>query len=117
MRIVIPGGTGQIGTILARAFTKRGDEVVVLSRRPAPTAWKVVPWNPMVPSAWVREIDGADVVINLAGRTVNCRYNDANRRAIVESRVQSTKAVGKAITQAKRPPSVWLQASTATIYA
>jgi uncharacterized protein (TIGR01777 family) len=63
------------------------------------------------------EIDGADVLINLAGRSVNCRYNPANRRLINESRVKSTRAVGQAIAEAARPPRVWLQASTATIYA
>jgi len=63
------------------------------------------------------EVDGSDVVINLTGRSVNCRYTPANRREILESRVLSTRAVGQAIAQAARPPRVWLQASTATIYA
>jgi hypothetical protein len=62
-------------------------------------------------------VDGADVVINLAGRSVNCRYTPDNRRAILESRVHSTRAVGEAIANARRPPSLWLQMSTATIYA
>lgn len=117
MRVVIPGGSGQVGTLLAREFHVRGHEVIVLSRRPPPSKWRSVPWNPSVPGAGAREIDGADVVINLAGRSVNCRYGDANRRAIMDSRIVSTRAVGKAIAQAVRPPRVWLQASTATIYA
>jgi uncharacterized protein (TIGR01777 family) len=62
-------------------------------------------------------LEGADAVINLAGRSVNCRYNAANRRAIIDSRVESTRIVGEAIRRASRPPRVWLQASTATIYA
>ncbi len=66
---------------------------------------------------WAAELDGADVVINLAGRSVNCRYHATNRAAIMNSRVQSTRAVGRAIAQARRPPAVWLQAGTATIYA
>jgi uncharacterized protein (TIGR01777 family) len=65
----------------------------------------------------MREIDGCDVVINLAGRSVNCRYTPSNRQEILDSRVKSTHAVGEAIAQARRPPRVWLQASTATIYA
>ena len=69
-----------------------------------------------VPGAWVDEMDGSDVVINLAGRSVNCRYNPENRRLIKESRVDSTRAVGEAIARANRPPRVWLQAGTATIY-
>lgn len=66
---------------------------------------------------WKAELDGADVVINLAGRSVNCRYTPENRAAILDSRVESTRAVGQAIAQCTRPPRVWLQASTATIYA
>jgi uncharacterized protein (TIGR01777 family) len=133
MKIVIPGGSGQVGTLLARAFVRNGHDVVVLSRRaatgsagfqPAKEAgedaaapWRVVPWDAETLGAWSEEIDGADVVINLAGRSVNCRYTPENRRLIVDSRVRSTRVVGEAIACASRPPAVWLQASTATIYA
>ena len=116
MRIVIPGGSGQVGTILARAFQAGGDDVVVLSRRPAMRPWRVAMWDGSSSGTWEDEIDGCDAVINLAGRSVNCRYNAANRRNILESRVRSTRAVGEAIARAARPPRVWLQASTATIY-
>lgn len=117
MRIVIPGGTGQVGTLLARAFHADGHEVVVLSRRPAAAPWRVVAWDGRTLGAWTSELDGADVVVNLAGRSVNCRYTPANRREIVESRVEPTRAVGAALARATRRPRVWLQASTATIYA
>lgn len=117
MRIVIPGGSGQIGTILARAFHQESHDVAVLSRRSQRRPWRVVEWDGATLGAWQREIDGAAVVINLAGRSVNCRYNAANRREILESRVASTRAVGEAISRASQPPPVWLQASTATIYA
>jgi uncharacterized protein (TIGR01777 family) len=118
MKIVIPGGTGQVGTLLARAFVADGHEVVVLSRSPPQKApWRVVAWDAEAVSDWVAEIDGAQAVINLAGRSVNCRYNAENRRLIKESRINSTRAVGQAIARAVRPPRVWLQASTATIYA
>jgi uncharacterized protein (TIGR01777 family) len=117
MQIVIPGGTGQIGTLLARAFVADGHEVVVLSRNPRSAPWRVIGWDGETVSEWAAEIDGADAVINLAGRSVNCRYNAENRRLIKESRVQSTRAVGEAIARAARPPRVWLQASTATIHA
>lgn len=117
MKIVLPGGSGQVGTILARYYHGRGDDVVVLSRNPKPAEWRVVPWDAQTLGTWVEEIDGADVVINLAGRTVNCRYNPRNREAIMQSRVDSTRVVGKAIEAATNPPSVWLQSSTATIYA
>ena len=117
MKIVIPGGSGQIGTLLARAFAADGHEVVILSRNRGNVPWRVVRWDGETVGDWRKEIDGTDVVINLGGRSVNCRYNGANRRAIVDSRVKSTRAVGQAIAEASHPPRVWLQASTATIYA
>ena len=117
MKIVIPGGTGQVGTLLARAFQGDGHEVVVLSRRPASAAWREVAWDAETLDGWAAEVDGADAVINLAGRNVNCRYTPENKRAIMESRVNSTRVVGEAIARAVKPPRVWLQMSTATIYA
>lgn len=117
MKIIIPGGSGQVGTILGRAFVADGHEVIVLSRRPASAPWRVVAWDATSQGEWAREIDGADVVIDLAGRSVNCRYTAANRREIVDSRVHSTRAVGDAIARSARPPRAWLQMSTATIYA
>jgi len=117
MKILIPGGTGQIGTLLARAFHRDGHEVVVLGRSPKPAPWRVVKWDPAALGDWTRELDGSDVVINLAGRSVNCRYTQKNREEILQSRVVSVRTVGQAIARASRPPAVWLQASTATIYA
>lgn len=117
MKIIIPGGSGQVGTVLARALKGDGHEVVILSRAPGSKSGRVVSWDAKTLGDWAGELDGADVVINLAGRSVNCRYNAENRREIKESRVDSTRVVGEAIAQAARPPRVWLQASTATIYA
>jgi uncharacterized protein len=117
VKIVIPGGTGQVGTLLARAFHGDGHEVIALGRSPAQAAWRIERWDPEHLGDWTRWIDGADAVINMAGRSVNCRYNAKNRREIMQSRVGSTRIVGQAITRAKRPPAAWLQASTATIYA
>ena len=116
LRIVIPGGSGQVGSVLARAFHAARHDVVVLSRRPAVQPWRVVVWDGIQLGAWRQEIDGCDVLINLTGRSVNCRYNAANRREILESRVQSTRVLGEAVIAATRPPRAWLQASTATIY-
>ncbi|CAG0982708.1 Epimerase family protein [Phycisphaerales bacterium] len=117
MKIVIPGGSGQVGTVLAREFHRRGDQVLVLGRAPLPAPWRTSTWDGTTVGEWARDIDGADVVVNLAGRNVNCRYNAANRRDIMESRVRSVDVVGRAIAAAANPPRVWLQASTATIYA
>ena len=117
MKIVIPGGTGQVGTVLARAFHDDSHDVVVLSRKTSNLPWKIVEWNGRNLGDWASEIDGSDVVINLAGRSVNCRYHDKNRREMMDSRIDSTRVVGEAIRAASKPPKVWLQASTATIYA
>lgn len=117
MKIVIPGGSGQVGTILARAFHARGEDVVVLSRHPVKVPWRVVPWDAASRGPWATEVEGADVLINLAGRSVNCRYTVANRAAIKQSRLDSTRVLGEAIAAAAHPPRVWLQSSTATIYA
>lgn len=116
MKIVIPGGAGQVGSILAQAFQARGDEIVVLSRSPGLAPWRVAAWDGISIGPWAAELNGADVVINLAGRSVNCRYTPARRREMLESRVRSTRVIGEAIAAAGRPPKVWLQASTATIY-
>lgn len=119
MRIVIPGGTGQVGGILRRALAAQGHDVVVLSRRPErlePGVRHRV-WDGREVGDWAAEVDGAHAVVNLAGRSVSCRYTEANLRQMMDSRVDSTRAVGRAIAAATRPPAVWLQMSTATIYA
>ncbi|MFJ9843516.1 TIGR01777 family oxidoreductase [Kitasatospora sp. NPDC101155] len=115
MKIVIPGGSGALGSLLDRSLTAAGHQVVVLSRRPAGP--RRVGWDGRSLGAWAAEVDGSDVVVNLAGRSVNCRYTEQNRRAMMDSRVLSTRAVGQAIAAARRPPAVWLQMSTATVYA
>ena len=117
MKIVIPGGSGYLGTLLARSFHEAGHDVVVLTRVPRNTPWRTTEWDGQTLGEWVNEFEGADAIINLAGQSVNCRYTHENRRTITDSRVKSTKVVGDAIAQAWNPPRVWLQASTATIYA
>src|SRR4051812_27813576 len=111
MKVVIPGGTGQVGGILRRALSARGDDVVVLSRHPEqlePGIRHVV-WDGRSVGPWAAEVDGADAVVNLAGRTVSCRYTEENLRQMMDSRVESTQAVAAAIARAARPPAVWLQ--------
>jgi len=118
MKIVIPGGTGQIGALLCRAFSATNDEVVVLSRNPVPRSlYRSVQWDGRSLCGWTQELEGADVVINLAGKSVNCRYGKRNRCEIMDSRVDSVRAIRAAIERAKQPPRIWLQAATATIYA
>jgi uncharacterized protein (TIGR01777 family) len=109
VRIVIPGGSGHIGAFLRRDLVAAGHDVTVVSRTEG-VRWDGRTLDPSV-------VDGADAVVNLAGRTVNCRYTTENLRQMMSSRVDSTRAVGEAIAAAKQPPRVWLQMSTATIYA
>jgi uncharacterized protein len=116
MKIVIPGGSGQVGQILARHFHANGHAVTVLTRNPNPTLWRSIVWDGRTPGRWTTELEHSDVCINLAGRSVNCRYNPTNRRIIFDSRVQSTKVLNEVIAGLNHPPPVWLNASTATIY-
>lgn len=119
MKTIIAGGRGHVGAVLLRAFAAKGIETVVLSRstRPIKNATRVVEWDGETLGDWQHEIDGADVVINLAGRSVDCRYHARNLADMLESRLRSTSVIGEAITAARKPPTVWLQAGTATIYA
>jgi uncharacterized protein (TIGR01777 family) len=112
-KIILAGGSGQVGNILRRHFSAVGDRVVVLSRQPDAVS---IYWDGHSPGAWTKELEGADLLINLAGRSVNCRYNARNRYAMLSSRVRSTQVLGEAMAQAKAPPKVWMNASTATIY-
>ncbi|MAA77780.1 MAG: TIGR01777 family protein [Deltaproteobacteria bacterium] len=116
MKVIIPGGSGQIGQMLRRYFERKGHTVIILSRSGEKTGPKLH-WDGQTLGPWAKEVDGADVVINLAGRTVNCRYTEENLKQMMDSRVDSTRVVGQAIAQASKPPRVWLQMSTATIYA
>ena len=116
LRIVIPGGTGQVGCVVSRHFHAQGHAITVLSRQPQPAPWRVMEWNGRDLGPWTNEIDGADVIINLAGRSVNCRYHAKNRRRIIDSRILSTRAIGQAIALADNPPALWMNAATATIY-
>ena len=116
LRIVIPGGSGQVGNILARHFHAQGHDVVVLARRAAPAPWRVVHWDGANPGGWASELENADVLINLAGKSVDCRYTPANQRAIKASRIQTTHLLAQTIGQSDRPPRLWMNASTATIY-
>jgi hypothetical protein len=117
-RIILAGGSGFLGTALARKFVERGDEVIVLTRSPKnrDDGAREVAWDAKSPGEWAALVDGAEVVINLTGKSVDCRYTEKNRRAIIESRVNSTRAVGEAIARCAKPPCVWLNASSATIY-
>jgi uncharacterized protein (TIGR01777 family) len=116
LRIVMPGGSGQVGRMLARFFQERGHHVTVLTRGPYTAPWQTVHWDGEQIGPWVETLEGADVCINLAGRSVNCRYNAKNRRTIYNSRIGTTRLLSRVIAGLDQPPRVWLNASTATIY-
>jgi uncharacterized protein len=117
-KIILAGGSGFLGNALARTFAAAGDEAIVLTRSPKSRSDGVreVPWDAKTLGEWATLVDGADVVINLTGKSVDCRYTETNRRVIISSRVDSTAAVGQAIARCAKPPRVWLNASSATLY-
>lgn len=117
-RIVIAGGSGFLGNILADYFAARGTSVVILTRNPRPGNGSIrqAHWDGTHADAWTNELDGARVLINLAGVSVNCRYHARNRRLMLDSRLESTRALGEAIERCAHPPPLWLNSSTATIY-
>ena len=117
-KIVIAGGSGFLGQALASSFLDQGHEVVILSRgRGSESAFGTfVPWDGNSLGEWVNELESAEVLINLTGRSVDCRYTSQNRALILNSRVNSTRILGEAISSLLSPPKAWLNASTATIY-
>lgn len=116
LRIVIPGGSGQVGRMLAAYFQEREHFVTVLTRGPYTAPWQTVHWDGINPGPWIQTLEGADVCIHLSGRSVNCRATAKNRKQLYDSRIGTTRLVGDAISVLDNPPRVWLNASTATIY-
>lgn len=120
--MMIAGANGFMGRYISRYFVEKGWRVLGLARgadRPEGMADGVehIQWDGLkLESSWTEKLDGADVLINLAGRTVDCRYTDENKRQILDSRVDTTTVLGKAVAACQDPPSVWMNASTATIY-
>ena len=117
-KIILAGGTGFLGGALAKHFTALQWEVVVLTRQPKARAdgAREVAWDGVTVGDWAGELEGAEAVVNLCGKSVDCRYTAANRKLLIESRTQPTRAIGLAIAQGKTPPRVWLNSSSATLY-
>ena len=117
-RLILAGGSGFLGGVLAKHFLACGWEVVLLTRQSNACVDGVctVRWDGETLDGWARELEGADAVINLAGVSVNCRYGAQNRKLILDSRVNSTRVLGEAIARCAKPPPIWLNSSTATIY-
>ena len=116
--VVIFGANGFLGRYLCRHFARQGREVVAVGRRRE--GWSgdgmFLEWDGKTMGPWALALEGAGLVINLAGRSVDCRYNEANRREILESRIASTRVIGEAIACCETPPAVWMNAGSATWY-
>jgi uncharacterized protein (TIGR01777 family) len=115
-RVVLAGGSGFIGRALADSLIAQGREVVILTRSPRDGPVREVAWDGRTVGAWARELDGAEAVVNLAGRSVNCQYTDENKRLMIASRVDSVQAVADAIARCAEPPRVWVQSGSLAIY-
>jgi len=114
-RLLVFGGSGHMGAVLNRNLDPSRYHLTIVTRKPRSA--DEIAWDGKTLGDWTKALETADAVINLAGRRVHCRYNEANLQEMMDSRIQSTQIIGQAIAQAKNPPTVWLQASTATIYA
>ncbi|MCB9225316.1 MAG: TIGR01777 family oxidoreductase [Crocinitomicaceae bacterium] len=112
--ILIAGGTGFLGSELENYFSSKGNEVRILTR--SPKRKNEIQWDAKNLGDWITEIEWADVLINLTGKSVNCRYTEENKKLIMSSRVDSTAILCKAIQQADNPPKLWMNASSATFY-
>lgn len=117
-KLIIAGGSGFLGEVLINGIGEQYDDIVLLSRKQKPSYKNIrtILWDARTFSGWEKEFENATVVINMAGRSVDCRYNERNKDLIMNSRVDSTLIVGEAISQCIHPPKVWLNSSTATIY-
>eukprot|EP01034_Spumella_vulgaris_P001483 gene1483-1963_t len=118
MKVVIAGGNSYLGQTLARFYAARHAEVVLLVRKAQMPEANIRPilWDGVSLGLWMQELDGADMLINMAGRSVNCRYTAKNKQEIFDSRTCSTAILGEAVRRCSRPPAVWLNAASATIY-
>lgn len=117
-KLIIAAGTGFLGQVLVNHFKDSFDEIVIFTRGKSESRKniKYVNWNAKSFSGWEKELENADVLINLAGKSVDCRYNEENKQEIYTSRIESTKILNEAVLQCKNPPKHWLNSSTSTIY-
>lgn len=117
-KLIIAAGTGFLGQVLVNHFKDKFDEIVILTRGKTQIIDRIkyVNWNARTFSGWENELENATVLINLAGKSVDCRYTEKNKKEILLSRIESTKVLNKAVLKCQNPPKHWLNSSTATIY-
>lgn len=117
-KIVLAGGTGYLGHVLCNYYKDKANEIIVLSRdqHPSHTNIHFEVWNGRTEDSWVKHLEDCDLLINLCGKNVNCRYTKENRKKIFRSRLEPTALLGKVIADLKNPPKVWINLASATIY-
>jgi uncharacterized protein (TIGR01777 family) len=117
-KIILAGGSGQLGKALAGHYKDVAEKVIILSRKPAPAKDNITTlvWDGRTAGEWAKEMEGADLLINLCGKNVNCRYTKENLEEIIRSRVEPTRLLGKVIDGLIEPPKLWINAASATIY-
>jgi hypothetical protein len=116
LRIVLPGGSGQVGTFLASYFQQQGHHVTVLTRSPYAAPWQTVHWDGLRPGPWIETLEAADACIHLSGRSINCRFTRQNRRELHNSRIGPTRLLHRVFAGLASPPRLWLNASAVSIY-
>ncbi len=116
LRIVLPGGSGQVGTLLASYFQQQGHRVTVLTRSPYAAPWETVHWDGVHAGPWIETLEGADACIHLSGRSINCRFTRQNRRELHNSRIGPTRLLQRVFAGLASPPRLWLNASAVSIY-
>jgi len=117
-KLIIAAGTGFLGQVLVNHFKNKFEEIAILTRGKSQitNGIKYVNWNAKTFSGWEKELENAAVLINLAGKSVDCRYTIENKKEILLSRIESTKILNKAVLNCQNPPKHWLNSSTSTIY-
>ncbi|GHE28726.1 TIGR01777 family oxidoreductase [Sphingobacterium griseoflavum] len=117
-KIILAGGNGYLGGVLARYYSPLAREVIILSRtaKPADGNIKTLHWDGCTAGEWTASLEDADLLVNLCGKNVNCRYTEANKAAIIRSRVVPTTLLGTVITHLQKPPKLWINITSATIY-
>lgn len=117
-KIVIAAGTGFLGKVLVEYFKTKAESITILTRGKSRTENNVrfIYWNAKTSGDWIHELENAEIIINLTGKSVDCRYTQKNKDLILNSRVTSTAILGEVISKCKNPPKTWLNPSTATIY-
>lgn len=117
-KIILAGGNGYLGTVLAKHFSLLADEIIILSRKPGIDTCniKTLIWDGQQVGHWADSLNGADLLVNLCGKNVNCRYTQKNRKEIIDSRIIPTQLLGKIIAEQENPPKLWINITSATIY-